>query len=92
MEGTTEFPNKEQTARKELEFQSKEQTARARLVNFVISGSKPPERNWRISEAGTSRWEDQTIPKETREMETQEQTARKELQGFRQRSKPLERD
>ena len=30
--------------------------------------------------------------KDTREIESKEQTARKELQGFRKRCKPLERD
>ena len=48
--------------------------------------SKPLEKNWRISEQGENR------SKETREFENKEQTARKELENFSRRSKPLERD
>ena len=48
--------------------------------------SKLLERNYRVSEKGANR------SKETRASENKEQTARKDLENFRTRSKPLERD
>ena len=48
--------------------------------------SKPLETGWRISAEGANR------SKETREFQNKEQTARKKLENFSRRSKPLERD
>ena len=53
-----------------------------RLENFSRR-SKPLERNQRISEQGANR------SKETREFQQKDQTARKRLENFRTRSRPL---
>ena len=82
---TREFQNKEQTARKRLEtfvqareFEIKEQTA---PKERKFQKSKAFERDWRIR-----------ISKEIREHENKEQTTRKELENYRARGKPSERD
>ena len=46
-------------------------------------------RNQRISEEGTVE-RDKRVSKATREIENKKQTARKELENIRRRSKPLE--
>ena len=94
-------------SKKTRECDNKEQPARKEPESFK-TGSKPLERDWRISkETREIENKGQTVrkelenfkkkegahrSKETRESENKEQTARKELENFRSRSKLLERD